>query len=69
VWYFTALLFLPLLQLGKKEKSSSFFIATIFCFPEKCLSKKVDLRGQKGSMQWKDAKDVLVKQKQLGEVP
>ena len=31
--------------------------------------KKVDLRGQKGSMQWKDAKDVLVKQKQLGEVP
>ena len=31
--------------------------------------KKIDLRGQKGSMQWKDAKDVLVKQKQLGEVP
>ena len=31
--------------------------------------KKSDLRGQKGSMQWKDAKDVLVKQKQLGEVP
>jgi hypothetical protein len=24
--------------------------------------KKVDLRGQKGSMQWKDSKDVLVKQ-------
>ena len=31
--------------------------------------KKVDLRGQKGSIEWKDAKDVLVKQKQLGEVP
>jgi hypothetical protein len=31
--------------------------------------KKVDLHGQKGSIQWKDAKDVLVKQKQLGEVP
>jgi hypothetical protein len=31
--------------------------------------KKVDLRGQKRSMQWKDSKDVLVKQKQLGELP
>ena len=32
-------------------------------------SKKTDLCGQKGSIQWKDAKDVLVKQKQLGELP
>jgi len=24
---------------------------------------------KKGSIQWKDAKDVLVKQKQLGELP
>ena len=31
--------------------------------------KKVDLRGRKGSMQRKDSKDVLVKQKQLGELP
>ena len=31
--------------------------------------KKVDLCGQKGSMQWKDAHDILVKQKQLGELP
>ena len=33
------------------------------------LPKKVDLCGQKGSMQWKDAHDFLVKQKQLGELP
>ena len=32
-------------------------------------ANKLDLRGQKGSMQWKDSKDVLVKQKQLGELP
>jgi len=41
-------------------------------FPPLCLPpkvKKFDLRGQKRSMQWKDAKDVLVKQKQLGELP
>jgi hypothetical protein len=37
--------------------------------PSLSKREKVDLRGQKGSMQWKDAKDVLVKQKQLGEAP
>ena len=30
---------------------------------------KVDLSGQKGSIQWKDTYEVLVKQKQLGELP
>ena len=43
------------------------YIGFIFIFPEKV--KQLDLCGQKRSIQWKDAKDVLVKQKQLGELP
>ena len=50
---------------GKKGEFRTF---EKFVFPLKKV-KKVDLRGQKGSIEWKDAKDVLVKQKQLGEVP
>ncbi len=43
------------------------YIGFIFIFPEKV--KQLDLCGQKRSIQWKDAKDVLVKQKQLVELP
>jgi hypothetical protein len=32
-------------------------------------SKKLIFVVKKGSIQWKDAKDVLVKQKQFGELP
>jgi hypothetical protein len=31
--------------------------------------KKLIFAVKKGSIQWKDVKDVLVKQKQLGELP